>query len=355
MRVGKESIFSEWNNFQVYGITMPYFSDKFGFTKNETEKLLTYFDLQKDKEKLAKWYDGYKFGNTSQIYNPWSIVSYVSNKEVGFRPYWVNSGDYSLIKSRIIELGVKDNIKNLIEGKTIDKELKENFVFQDFETDNELIWTLLTDNGYLTQVEKSKYGNYKLKIPNNEVKIVFKDIIMTWLNKEVKIKRDLLIEMAESLINNRIHEFEIVFREIIGDTLSYFDTAKKTDKNTKETIITNEQIYHVYMLGLLAILTDDYTIKSNRESGLGRYDIMLIPYEKNQNGIVIEIKQIEKQKINEKDDKFQKRINNMLDKALAQIEKNEYYTELITNKIKPENIIKLPIVFAGKKPYINKC
>ncbi len=355
MRVGKESIFSEWNNFQVYGITMPYFSDKFGFTKNETEKLLTYFDLQKDKEKLAKWYDGYKFGNTSQIYNPWSIVSYVSNKEVGFRPYWVNSGDYSLIKSRIIELGVKDNIKNLIEGKTIDKELKENFVFQDFETDNELIWTLLTDNGYLTQVEKSKYGNYKLKIPNNEVKIVFKDIIMTWLNKEVKIKRDLLIEMAESLINNRIHEFEIVFREIIGDTLSYFDTAKKTDKNTKETIITNEQIYHVYMLGLLAILTDDYTIKSNRESGLGRYDIMLIPYEKKQNGIVIEIKQIEKQKINEKDDKFQKRINNMLDKALAQIEKNEYYTELITNKIKPENIIKLPIVFAGKKPYINKC
>ncbi len=354
MRIGKESIFSEWNNFQVYGITMPYFSDKFGFTKKEIEKLLTYFNLQKETEKLAKWYDGYKFGNISQIYNPWSVASYVLNKDAGFRPYWVNSGDYSLIKNRIIEFGVKDKIQDLIEGKTIDKELKDNFVFQDFETDNELIWTLLTDNGYLTQVEKSDFDNYKLKIPNNEVRIVFKDIIMTWLNTEIKIKRDLLIYTTRNLINNKIPEFEIGFRKIISNTLSYFDTAEKKDRNNKHTIISREQIYHVYTLGLLTILTDDYMVKSNRESGSGRYDIILIPYDKTKNGVVIEIKQIEKQKINEKDNKFKLRINNMIDKALAQIDKNEYYTELITNKIKSENIIKLAIVFAGNKPYINK-
>ncbi len=354
MQVGKESIFSEWNNFRVFSITSPYFDDKFGFTQSETEKILNYFNLQHRKNDIQKWYDGYKFGNTAQIYNPWSIVNYISGEKEGFKPYWVNSGDYSLIKSRIIEIGVKDKIQDLIEGKTIEKELKDNFIFQDFETDNELIWTLLTGNGYLTQIEKSKYGNYKLKIPNNEVKIVFTDIIMSWLNKEVKITRDLLIETAENLINNRLSDFEIGFKQIIQDTLSYFDTAEKTDKDTKEKIITNEQIYHVYTLGLLTILADDFMIKSNRESKHGRYDIMLIPHDKDKNGVVIEIKQIEKQKINEKDDKFKERTNNAIDTALNQIEKNEYYTELIINKIKPKNIIKLAIVFAGKEPYITK-
>ncbi len=352
MRVGRESIFSEWNNFDVFGITMPYFSDSFGFTRKETEKILTYFNLKDRINDIEKWYDGYKFGKIDNIFNPWSIVNYIAKSEAGFRPYWVNSGDYSLIKSRIIEIGVKDKIQDLIEGKTIEKQLKDNFVFQDFETDNELLWTLLTDNGYLTQIEKAKYGNYKLKIPNNEVRIVFTDIIMTWLNTELKITRDLLIKTAENLINNRINEFEIGFKQIVGDTLSYFDTAEKTDKTTKEKIIIHEQIYHVYTLGLLTILTDDFIIKSNRESGEGRYDIMLIPYDKSKNGIVIEIKQIKKQGIKEKKNKFYKRINTARQEALNQIEINQYYKEMIINNIKPENIIKLAIVFAGKEPYI---
>ena len=141
---------------------------------------------------------------------------------------------------------------------------------------------------------------------------------------------------------------------MLSDTLSYFDTAKKSDKKTKEPIITYEQIYHVYTLGLLTILADDFIIKSNRESGDGRYDILLIPYDRTKKGIVIEIKQIEKQKEKEKNSKFKDRINNSIEKALNQIDKNEYYKELIINKIKSENIIKLAIVFAGKNPYINK-
>ena len=350
MRVGKESIFSKWNNFKVYGITSHNFDNHFGFTNKETEKILTYFDLQNKANDIKKWYDGYKFGKTLQIYNPWSIVNYIDGNKEGFKPYWVNSGDYSLIKERIFELGTKDKIQDLIEGKIIDKELKENFVFSDFETDNELLWTLLTDNGYLTQIEKSDFGNYKLKIPNNEVRLVFTDIIRKWLDTEVKIKRDLLISTARYLINNKIPEFEIEFKKIIGDTISYYDTAKKTRGHAP----LPEQIYHVYTLGLLAILADDYIIKSNRESKHGRYDIMLIPHDKNKNGIVLEIKQIEKQKTNEKNEKFKERINNKIDEALTQIEKNEYHTELITNKIKLENIIKLAIVFAGKEPYILK-
>ncbi len=147
--------------------------------------------------------------------------------------------------------------------------------------------------------------------------------------------------------------FEQNFRKVIGDTLSYYDTAEKIDKRTQEKLITNEQIYHVYTLGLLTILKDDYIIKSNRESGEGRYDIMLIPLDKNNNGVVIEIKSIEKRGNAEAEEDFIKRVNNEIKSALSQIERNKYYTELIENKIKPDNIIKLPIIFAGKEPYIN--
>ncbi len=239
MRVGRESIFSEWNNFDVFGITSHYYSDMFGFTQTEINKLLSYFQLESKISEVERWYNGYKFGSTEKIYNPWSIVNYIAKAKDGFKPYWINSGDYSLIKSRIIEIGVNEKIQDLIEGKIIEKELHDNFVFQDFETDNELIWTLLTDNGYLTQVEKSDFGNHKLKIPNNEVKIVFTNIIKTWINNEVKLKRDLLIETVRSLINNKITEFEKGFKQIIGDTISYFDTAKKTDTQTKEKKITH--------------------------------------------------------------------------------------------------------------------
>ncbi len=353
MRIGKESIFSEWNNFSVFGITSEYFSDSFGFTEDETQRLLTYFDLKGQIENVKKWYDGYQFGKTDKIYNPWSIVNYVSKHKDGFRSYWVNSGDYSLIKSRIIKDGAYKSVQDLIEGKFIEKELHENFVFQDFETNRELLWTMLTDNGYLTQLGKAKYGNYKLRVPNMEVKSVFTDIISEWFNKEVKIKRALLIRLCENLINNRLKEFEYDFRMIMGDTISYFDTSEKTDQYG-DKLKVSEQIYHVYMLGVLTILSDDYIIKSNRESGEGRYDIMLIPYDKTQNGIVIEFKTIVKQAENESDKSLKIRVNKELDLALNQIENKKYFKELLEHKIKPENILKVSIVFVGKMPYITK-
>ncbi len=352
MRVGKESIFSEWNNFGVFGITMPYFSDSFGFTKAETEQILDYFNLSHKKEEVKQWYNGYKFGEIENIYNPWSIVNYIAKHKAGFKPYWVNSGDYSLIQSRIIEVGASDDVQKLIEGNSVERELHDNFVFQDFEKSSDLFWTLLTDNGYLTQAGKGDFGRYKLRIPNNEVKIVFTNIIKTWIDTEVKLSSNLLAQTAKDLITGNKIGFEQNFKRVVGDTLSYYYTAEKIDRRTKEKLITNEQIYHVYTLGLLTILKDDYIIKSNRESGEGRYDIILIPHDKNRNGVVIEIKSIKKRENSEQEKDFIKRVNNEIKTALNQIDKNRYYTELIENKIKPDNIIKLAIVFAGKEPYI---
>ncbi|PIE78381.1 MAG: hypothetical protein CSA15_08055, partial [Candidatus Delongbacteria bacterium] len=149
-------------------------------------------------------------------------------------------------------------------------------------------------------------------------------------------------------------EFAKGFKRLVGDTFSYYDTAEVTDKYG-EKLIRTEQIYHVYTLGLLSILKDDYVVKSNRESGEGRYDIMLIPNDKTAYGIVIEIKSVEKRKPKESDSKFIDRINKSINEALQQIETNKYYSEILENDIKPEKIIKLAIVFAGKAPYINSC
>ncbi len=354
MRVARESMFSDWNNVSVFDIQNPYFADSFGFTSAEIRKILDYFGLQNKIDDVKKWYNGYKFGEQENIYNPWSIVNFISFPKAGFKPYWVNTSDYSLIKSRIFEKGVKDTIERLISGQVIHKEIKENFIFADFETNSELLWTILFYSGFLTQGKSIRRNICELRIPNNEIKIVFTDIILEWIHEQYNITTVPLLNTFNYLLNNDLVGFEKSFKEIIGDSLSYFDTAIKTENIKNKYRTENEQIYHVYTLGLLSILSNEYIIKSNRESGEGRYDILLIPHDKSQKGVVIEIKSISKQQDKEKDNVFFTRINNEIDKALNQIDKNKYYNELILNKIKPENIIKLPIVFAGKEPFVNK-
>ena len=354
MRIGKESIFSDWNNFEVYGITSPYYDDKFGFTKQETKKLLTYFGLQNEIKKIAEWYDGYKFGETENIYNPWSIVNYISKQKAGFRAYWVNTSNDSMLKERIKVENIKNAVVELINNKTIIKTIKENFVFADFEHNTELIWTLLFNGGFITPVKEVSLYRYKFRIPNFELKFVFTNIILEWIANRYKFNQDLLINTSYDLINNNLSDFEIGFRQIIGDTLSYFDIAPVKDKDKKEIIIPKERFFHIYTLGLLAILSDDYIINSNRESGEGRYDIILIPRNIKNNGIIIEIKQIENQQENEGNNDFIDRINDKIDEALEQIERKRYYKTLLAHKIEIDKIKRVPIVFAGKEPYITK-
>jgi len=341
LRVSRESIFTGLNNLSVHTITDFDFSDKFGFTQDEVNQILADFNLTDKYEQVKKWYDGYTIGNTTDIYNPWSILNFVTRAREGFKPYWVNTSSDELIREQLKSSeanSIREMLYQLINNETIEKNIYENFVFPNLNANTELLWTLLLFSGYLTIDKKLSIDKYSLKIPNYEICYVFKNIIIDWLNLDVKIKQSLLIETTNHLINNRINQFELGFKEIMGDTFSYFDTATNP-----------EYVYQSYVLGLLAIIGDDYIIKSNRESGDGRYDIMLIPHDKTKYGIVIEIKQIHKID-NEKEEDKNNRINAKITEAANQIENNKYYKELIDNKI--EKIIKLPIVFVGKEPYI---
>ncbi len=342
LRVSKESIFTGLNNVTAHTIFDEEFSDKFGFTESETKQILKDFDVSTPYEEIKKWYDGYRFGSHSGIYNPWSILNYALGHKNGFKTFWANTSSNELLKEQLEDRNeneIREQLMQLINNETIEKEIDDNFVFPDLEKNKDLVWSLLTFSGYLTSINKVGRKSYELKIPNYEIKTVFQDIVIHWLNTNLKIKQKLLLDTTNWLINNEIKRFELGFKKIIGDTFSYFDTQGEP-----------ENVYQSYVLGLLAIIGDDYIIKSNRESGDGRYDVMLIPHDKNKFGVVIEIKQIAKQEA-EKDIDFHKRIDEKIKEALQQIERNKYYKELIENKV--SKIIKLPIVFAGKEPYIN--
>ena len=341
LRISKESIFTGLNNVNVYTVLDNQFSDKFGFTELEIKQILIDFKVTTDFGLIKHWYNGYQFGNIGDIYNPWSILNYVQDFAGGFKTFWVNTSSNDLLKEQLKDRKddtIRECLLKLINNETIEKEIDENFVFADLSINKGLVWSLLTFSGYLTAINKTGRKSYELAIPNYEIKTVFQDTILNWLNTDVKLKQSLLIETTNYLTNNEIGKFEAGFKKIMGDTFSYFDAQGEP-----------ENVYQAYVLGLLAIIGDDYVIRSNRESGEGRYDILLIPHDKSKFGIVIEIKQIIRDK-GEKEVNFVKRINNKISEAKDQIDNNKYFKELEDHRI--EKIIKLPIVFAGKEPFI---
>ena len=337
LRIAKESIFSDLNNPGIFTILKSAFDDKFGFTKPEVQQLLNYFDLGTHYDQVESWYNGYKFGKAINIYNPWSIINYIAQHEDGFQTFWVNTSSDDLLKSRIIEKGATDirtNIELLIKGETIQVPIDENITFSDFYEDREILWSLLLFCGYLSPVKQvGAEEDHELCIPNYEIKILFKKIILEWFKKEIKVRHATLRAMAKSLKENRIHDFKHYFKKIMSDTFSYFDV------NTEP-----ERVYQAYVLGLLGIMGDEYIIKSNRESWHGRYDILLLPRKNNDYGVIIEIKQLKK-------DAAAKRIQVEIADALKQITKNKYYKELVAHKV--QNRIEMAMVFVGKDVHLD--
>ncbi|MGB0931513.1 MAG: AAA family ATPase [Chitinophagales bacterium] len=337
LRIAKESMFSEWNNPGVYTMRSYEFSDKFGFTESETKSILAHFNLEDQFELVKKWYDGYKIGDSEHLYNPWSISGYLGKHREGFKAHWVNTSSDELIRERIVERTAEEtrnDIEVLLSGKTIVKEIDENLVFADFEDpQKELLWTLLFFGGYLIPVEQEDDFFYQLKIPNYEIAFLFRRFVLDWLKTGVGISSSILYKMVENLTHNRIDKFEKYLKQIMGDTFSYFDANKEAEK-----------VWQAYVLGLLAMSSNNYIIKSNRESGAGRYDILMLPREdKTMYGIVIEVKAMDK-------DATPQQIGAKLTEALGQITKNKYYKELIAQNI-PKRI-EIAMVFAGKEIYV---
>jgi hypothetical protein len=331
LRVAKESIFSGLNNLEVNTILGLKFGDKFGFTEEELKELLEYYALIEKSEDIKNLYNGYVFGGKI-IYNPWSVLNYIEKNKEGFMPYWINSSSNDLIKRLLIkgDKEMKIELEELIEGNSISKVIDDSIVMSEVEDSNQNIWSFLTLSGYLKAVKTQNIEgklNSELKVPNKEVLIFYKNLIEKWFQETMtNQKYELMLNM---LITGEIEIFSGVFKQFVINNLSYFDISGTEP----------ERVYHAFVLGMLISLSDKYEVKSNKESGYGRYDVMLIPKDISKIGIVIEFKKI--------DDFLKTTIEEGSKAALKQIEDLKYSQELVSLGIK--NIIKLAIVFKGKE------
>ncbi|SFC76394.1 AAA family ATPase [Clostridium uliginosum] len=331
LRVAKESIFSGLNNLQVNTILSFKFSDKFGFTEEELKELLQYYNLQEKSEDIKTWYNGYVFGG-KVIYNPWSVLNYIDNNEMGFMPYWINSSSNDLIKKLLLkgDNNMKLELEELIEGNSISKIIDDSIVMSEVEDSNENIWSFLTLSGYLKAVKTENIEGIlhcELKIPNKEVLIFYNNLIKKWFQESMTSQKYEL--MLKTLITGDIEIFAGLFKEFVINNISYFDVSGKEP----------ERVYHAFVLGMLISLSKSYEVKSNKESGYGRYDVMIIPKDTSKIGIIIEFKKI--------DDFLHDTIEEGTAKALKQIEDKKYETELLEKGI--QDIVKLAIVFKGKE------
>ncbi|MBY6838997.1 AAA family ATPase [Clostridium botulinum] len=331
LRVAKESIFSGLNNIEVDSILGINFNDKFGFTEEQVINLLEYYNLSEKIDEVKKWYNGYIFGGKI-IYNPWSVLNYIKNNEIGFMPYWINSSSNDLIK-RLLSNGNEDtkkNLEELIKGNSIKKIVDDHVVMKDVEDDEENLWGFLTLSGYLKPVKKELIDGElecELKIPNNEVLIFYRKLIKKWFKESLTSKKYSI--MLNALITGDVETFAGFFKNFVLNNISYFDVSGEEP----------EKVYHAFVLGMIVSLSDKYEVKSNKESGYGRYDVMLIPKDTSKLGIIMEFKKI--------DDFMSKSIEKGIEEALNQIEENKYEAELKERNI--SNILKLAIVFKGKK------
>ncbi|NFO13465.1 AAA family ATPase [Clostridium botulinum] len=331
LRVAKESIFSGLNNIEVDSILGINFNDKFGFTEEQVINLLEYYNLSEKIDEVKKWYNGYIFGGKI-IYNPWSVLNYIKNNEIGFMPYWINSSSNDLIK-RLLSNGNEDtkkNLEELIKGNSIKKIVDDHVVMKDVEDDEENLWGFLTLSGYLKSVNKELIRgkfNCELKIPNEEVSIFYENLIEKWFKESLTSKKYSI--MLNALITGDVETFAGFFKNFVLNNISYFDVSGEEP----------EKVYHAFVLGMIVSLSDKYEVKSNKESGYGRYDVMLIPKDTSKLGIIMEFKKI--------DDFMSKSIEKGIEEALNQIEENKYEAELKERNI--SNILKLAIVFKGKK------
>ena len=328
-RIIKEGIFSGLNNLYVNTILSKDYSEYFGLLENEVIEMLEYFDMKYKIEEVREWYNGYIFGE-SKVYNPWSIVNYVREKEI--KAYWANVSGNTLLENMLDHAGesVYEDLKRFTDGESIEKYISDGTTIKSLLNNDDEIWQVLLYSGYLTKDEKQKeiditseYTDvYNLRIPNKEIRKYFGNM---FLNRffGTEVKTNILIKALE---NGDIKKFEKTLGEIMINMLSHFDLDKEMEK-----------IYQVFMIGLVGFLMGKYEIISNDESGYGRYDLAMIPIKSNEKAYLMEFK-ISKTK---------KGMEERAQKALKQIDEKKYDTKLKARGIK--NILKIGVAFYGKE------
>jgi hypothetical protein len=328
LRVSKESLFSGLSNVETYSILDQNYSSYFGFTEDDTNELLTKAKLPVDLQQTKQWYNGYTFGGTT-IYNPWSIIKFIKAKgEIG--SYWIHTSGNELIKELVIKSDseTQEKLGQLIAGQVIKETIDEHIIFQDLEKNRAAIWSLFLMTGYLKALKIKMNVNgdeeCELAIPNKEVESLYKRIIREWLSgsRGIVWYQDFLA----ALVAGRVEEFEHKLQNAIEEMASYHDTSKTTQ----------EIFYQGLMLGILSGLKDTHEIRSNRESGKGRYDLIIIPKNPKELGIIMEFKAI--------DDEL--KLEETAMEALLQIKRSKYTTELQSRGV--TSICCLGIAFSGK-------
>ena len=320
IRVIKAGIFSDLNNLNTYTILSDFYPNCYGLTEEEVKKALIAYNLEYEMGDVKDWYDGYRFGK-SEVYNPWSILNFLHAKEL--RAYWVDTSGNDLINDvlKIVRKDIVRDLKKLFDGKGLKQNLSGTSDLSRILSEEE-IWELMLFSGYLTIQEKIDNKNYILRLPNKEVEELFKD---SFLEKYFG-RGNKLIDLMEALTENRIEDYEETLQDILLKSVSYNDTKKG-----------NEAFYHGFILGMSLYLEGEYIVKSNIESGLGRYDVSIEPKNKNKRGYILEFKATDNM------DKLEE----ISKEALKQIEEAKYSSSLKQTDTK--EILYLGIAFCGKQ------
>jgi hypothetical protein len=336
-RVSKESIFSDLNNLEVVTTTSNKYATAFGFTEQEVFDAMDELGYTQ-KDEVKKWYDGFTFGEISDIYNPWSIINFLDKGILTV--YWANTSSNSLVGKLLREGNpeIKQEFEELLQGGSLHKTIDEQIVFNQLAEDEGAIWSMLVASGYLKLENTVIYGytTCDLSLTNLEVKIMFQSMVKSWFAKSSGNYN----EFVKALLLGDMDAMNEYMNRVTESIFSNFDAGKNPSRKEPE------RFYHGFVLGLMVNLQDRYILTSNRESGFGRYDIMLEPRQNKDDAIIIEFKVINKRRENT--------LEETLAAALAQIEDRDYARQLIDRGIAPEHIRKYGFAFEGKEVLIGE-